>query len=82
MQAHPAYQSAMESAALLGEPGEGLTAAEALAADRAFAAASGNVVGAAAAGNGTVVAWIYGDGLADSGGPGALDLDEVFVTAR
>ena len=79
--AHPAYQSAMEGAALLEEPGEGLTAAEALAADRAFAAASGNTVGAAA-GRSTVVAWVYGDGLADSGGLGAVDTDEVYMTAR
>jgi hypothetical protein len=79
--AHPAYQAAMEGAALLEEPGEGLTAAEALAADRAFAAASGDIVGAAA-GRGTVVAWVYGDGLADSGGLGAVDRDEVYMTAR
>lgn len=56
--AHPAYQAAMENAALAGEPGEGLTPAQAAAADAAWAAYNlppGKV--SAAAAPGTFVYW-------------------------
>ena len=71
----------MEGALLLDEGDEpGLTPAQALAADVAAKEAAGMVGAAAAAG--TIVAWMYGDGLADSGSAGAVDTDEVSLSAR
>lgn len=76
----PVYQAAMEGALLLDEGDEpGLTPAQALAADIAAKEAAG-MVGAAAA-SGTIVAWMYGDWLADSGSAGAVDTDEVSLSA-
>lgn len=56
--AHPAYQAALEGAALAGEPGAGLTPAQAAAADAAWAAYNRppSKVSAAAA-KGTFVYW-------------------------
>lgn len=75
------YQAAREGALLLDEGDEpGLTPAQALAADVAAKEAAGMVGAAASAG--TIVAWMYGDGLADSGSAGAVDVDEVSLSAR
>ncbi|EFN56045.1 hypothetical protein CHLNCDRAFT_145493 [Chlorella variabilis] len=82
LQQDAVYQAAMEGAALFGAfDEEGVTAAQALAADKAAIQESGMVVAAAAA-PGTVVAWLYGDGLADSGQPSAVDTDEVSLSAK
>lgn len=79
--AHPVYQAAMEGALLLdaGDAGEGLTAQQALAAERA-AAGEGP---AAAAADWTVVSWLYGMNNVDSGGrTGVIDKDEIALSFR
>ncbi|KAL4420947.1 hypothetical protein ABPG77_004576 [Micractinium sp. CCAP 211/92] len=78
----PAFQSAMAGVASTDE-GPGLTPAQAAAADAAYAAAAGQV--GSAAGRGTVVAWVYGDNLADSGSPGdgnIMEHDSISFSAR
>lgn len=78
----PAFQSAMAGVASTDE-GPGLTPADAAAADAAYAAAAGQV--GSAAGRGTVVAWVYGDNLADSGSPGdgnIMEHDSISFSAR
>ena len=79
----PAFQSAMAGLASGVDDGPGLTPAQAAAADAAFAAAAGEV--SSAAGRGTVVAWVYGDNLANSGSPGEGNLmehDSISFSAR
>lgn len=84
MASHPAYLAALEGAALAGEPGEGLTPAQAAAADASWATNNprpGSVTAAAAPG--TFVYWLYGGGLADSGDDVGIVLsDEVVVSGR
>ncbi|PSC75203.1 band 7 [Micractinium conductrix] len=76
-----AFQAAAEGAALLQEPGGGLTPEQALAVDVAAAKHGGVVEGAAA--KGTVGAWVYGDNVADSGPTsGAVAKDSVSLAAR
>ncbi|KAL4856222.1 putative cinnamyl alcohol dehydrogenase 2 [Chlorella vulgaris] len=75
-----ALQSAVEQQA--SDSGQGLTPAQALAASAATAPRNPDSVTAAAA-PGTVVAWLYGDGLADSGGTKcAVSPDDVSITAK
>ena len=75
--ASSAYQAALLGLGWLGEEGEGLTPQQALAADASASAARGRA-GAAAA-NGTLAAWLYGNNRADSG---ALDGDTLRFSAR
>lgn len=81
--AHPAYRSAQRKLASLVEPGEGLSPAAAAAADADFArryGAEGGVQSAAAPG--TLVAWLYGGNLVDSGpNTGVIDTDEIQCRA-
>lgn len=80
------YQSALEGLAYDPEPEEGLTVQDAVAAEAALAAANDGSGGAAAAaaGSGTLVAWVYGDGLAYSGSgrDSVVAHDAVSVSAR
>ena len=83
--AHPAYLAALEGAALMGEASdEGLTPAQAAAADAAWASFNPGAGGVGAAARpGTFVYWLYGNGLADSGPDvGVVNQDEVTFTAR
>ncbi|KAL4434216.1 hypothetical protein ABPG75_000657 [Micractinium tetrahymenae] len=79
----PAFQSAMAGLAAGVDDGPGLTPAQAAAADAALAEAGGEV--GSAAGRGTVVAWVYGDNLANSGSPGEgniIEHDSISYSAR
>jgi hypothetical protein len=83
-QRDPAFKAAMANFGLLREEGQGVTAAQALASDRAARQAKTGGTVSAAAGTGTIAAWIYGDnGLVDSGGiNGVVRLDEISHTAK
>jgi len=76
------YQAALEGIQFYNEADDhGVTAQQALAADVAAARHAG--LATSAADRGTVAYWLYGDGLADSGGrDGAVDRDEVSFSAR
>ena len=82
------YQAALEGALRFDDPEEpGITPQQALAADVAAHTSAGTAgasgMAGIAAAPGTIAAWVYGDGLADSGpNSGAVDFDEVSLTAR
>lgn len=82
MWSSPAFRAAMDGARREGEEGEGFTPEEAAAADAEFWAENYPDRVPAAAAKDTVVAWLYGDGVADSGVRGAVDKDEVYISAR
>jgi hypothetical protein len=83
--AHPVFRSAQRKLASLAEPGEGLSPAAAAAADADFArryGASGGGGVQSAAAPGTIVAWLYGGNLVDSGpGTDVIDKDEIQCQA-
>lgn len=82
MRGSPVFRAAMEGALREGEEGEGFTPEQAAAAEAEFWAENFPDRVPAAAAKDTVVAWLYGDGVADSGVRGAVDKDEVYFSAR
>lgn len=83
-----AYRAAMSGRRWLREEGEsGLTVAQALEAERVWAArraqaGGGTDAAGANAAAGTIAAWIYRENMADSGDPGTVQKDEVSVIAK
>ncbi|EFN55088.1 hypothetical protein CHLNCDRAFT_58107 [Chlorella variabilis] len=75
----PILQLALEAAAR--ETDEFILPQQAAAADALHAASGGEVV-ASMAPRGSVAAWIYGNNLVDSGGPGALNENSVRYSFR
>ncbi|PSC76865.1 band 7 [Micractinium conductrix] len=71
-QRDPIVQLAMESLSAENQSG-GISVQQAVAAAAQQAADTGRQVGAAMADPGTIAAWVYGENLADSGGPGAIN---------
>lgn len=82
MRESPVFRAAMEGTLREGEEGEGFTPEQAAAAEAEFWAENYPDRVPAAAAKDTVVAWLYGDGVADSGVRGAVDKDEVYFSAR
>ncbi|KAI3436416.1 hypothetical protein D9Q98_005833 [Chlorella vulgaris] len=75
---HPVYQAAVRGIASLGEPQDGLTPAQAAAADAQFAANNADSGVQASAAPGTIVAWLYGGNMVDSGpAAGVINPDEI-----
>jgi hypothetical protein len=72
------YQAAVRGIASLGEPQDGLTLAQAAAADAQFAANNAGSGVQASAAPGTIVAWLYGGNMVDSGpAAGVINPDEI-----
>lgn len=80
MRDSPVFRAAMQGG--VSEEGEGFTPEEAAAAEAEWWAENYPDRVPAAAADDTVVAWLYGDGVADSGKRGAVDKDEVYMSAR